>query len=364
MAAQATTVRSEVLGSSDGSANQRLATTRAPLLPGQRLEVREPELLAAAERASLAAEEGPDILAAGDADGGRAVWVRWHEVPDFHASGPRSRHYVVDRLAGAILFGDGRNGLVPPVGTGNLRLAHYRTGGGSAGNRPAGTIAQLKTTVPYVDKVNNVAPAMGGSDAETLQQAAERVPRQVRHGDRAVTVEDYEDLAHEASPEVGRAWCIAPAGAGPDAGLVQVVVVPRSTDARPMPSAELVRRVQDHLATRCCATARVRVVAPDYLQLTVTAKVGVNSPGAAVAVVAAVQERIEAFLHPLTGGAGGTGWAIGARPRDLDFHLLLAHVPGLDHIDSLRIEQAAGEGVARSVRFLVCAGPPLVKAAL
>ena len=218
--------------------------------------------------------------------------------------------------------------------------------------------------MPYVDKVNNLAPALGGSDAEPLQQVAERVPRQVRHGDRAVTVEDYEDLAQEASPEVARAWCVAPAGAGPDAGLVQVVIVPRSTDRRPTPSAELLRRVQDHLAARCCATARLRVVAPDYLQLTVTAEVGVNSPAAAVAVVAAVQARIEAFLHPLTGGSSGTGWAIGALPRELDFHLLLAHVPGLDHIDALRIAQAAGEGVIQSGRFLVCAGTPIVKVAL
>ena len=30
----------------------------------------------------------------------REIWVRWHEVTDFYASGPRDRHYVLDRFTG------------------------------------------------------------------------------------------------------------------------------------------------------------------------------------------------------------------------------------------------------------------------
>ena len=52
-AMQAITVRNEILGSSDGSENQRFRATRAPLLAGQQLEVREPELPSAEEQAVL-----------------------------------------------------------------------------------------------------------------------------------------------------------------------------------------------------------------------------------------------------------------------------------------------------------------------
>ena len=43
MAAQTVTIRNEILGSSDGGANQKFRTAQAPVLEGQKLEVREPE---------------------------------------------------------------------------------------------------------------------------------------------------------------------------------------------------------------------------------------------------------------------------------------------------------------------------------
>jgi predicted phage baseplate assembly protein len=361
MAAQATVLRDELLGSSDGSRRQRFATTRAPVLPGQWLEVREPELPSAGERSALVAEEGADAIRTEAGQPG--VWVRWHEVPDFHGSDPRARHYVVDRLQGAILFGDGRNGLVPPIGINNLRLAQYRTGGGLAGNRPAGAITQLRTTLPYVDKVRNYEPAIGGSDPEPLQEVADRVPRQVRHGGRAVTVEDYADLARQASPEVARSVCVAPAiGPSPDAGRVRVIVVPRSADPRPVPSMELVRRVQDYLDARRCATARVLVTGPEYLVLSITVKVAPVSPAEADRVVLETRRRLLAFLHPLTGGVAGIGWAFGIRPRELDFRVLLAGIPGLDHVNSLVVDTKGDDEVIRSRRFLVSAGSLDVRA--
>ena len=54
----------------------------------------------------------------------------------------------------------------------------------------------------------NLEPARGGVDAETLASLRQRGPRAIRHHDRAVTIEDYEDLAMLASPEVARAKCV------------------------------------------------------------------------------------------------------------------------------------------------------------
>lgn len=61
-AIQAVTVRNEILGSSDGSENQPFRATRAPLLAGQQLEVREPELPSAEERALLEQAGGEDAI--------------------------------------------------------------------------------------------------------------------------------------------------------------------------------------------------------------------------------------------------------------------------------------------------------------
>jgi hypothetical protein len=369
LAGQTITIRGESLGSSDGSKRQRFKTTRAPVLPGQQLQVREPELPSAAERAVLMTEEGATaIITTLDAQSRPTnIWVRWHEVADFYASGPRDRHYVVDRLSGEIRFGDGLNGLVPPTGIGNVRMAVYQTGGGSTGNRPAGTIVQLKTTVPYIDKVINTEPAAGGTDAESIDRLVDRAPRSVRHGGRAVTLEDYEDLAQLASPEVARAKCVPlvnlltdPLSALPAVpGEVSVIIVPRSDAAKPVPSLELIRRVQEALDAAHAPTASLSIVGPLFVRVDVSAEVALVSLQGAANVLAEIERRVAGFLHPLTGGRDGAGWDFGRRPHESDFHALIETVDGVDHVRTLDVAEVEDlPGITATGRFLVYAGRP------
>lgn len=373
MATQTVTVRNESLGSSDGSKGQRFRTTRTPVLPGQHLEVREPELPTAAERTALEKEEGKDaITTTPDAAGRpRETWVRWHEVPDFYGSGPRDRHYMVDRFTGEIRLGDGLNGLIPPVGAGR-RLAHYRTGGGNAGNRPSGAIVQLKTTVPYVDAVFNHEPATGGADAEPVESLLARAPRNVRHGDRSVTLEDYEDLALLATPEVARAKCVPLANLAEDPlvvdpaapGEVSVIIVPRSTEVKPLPSLELIGRVQDFLDTVRVPTARLTVVGPLYVRVDVEAEVAVASLEGATGVLEEVQRRVAAFLHPLTGGLDGKGWDFGRQPHLSDVYALIEAAAGVDHLRLLKVQREDLPEVVATGRFLVYAGKQRISVVL
>jgi hypothetical protein len=46
---------------------------------------------------------------------------------------------------------------------------------------------------------------------------------------------------------------------------------------------------------------------------------------------------VERFLHPLTGGPDGQGWAFGRRPHHSDLSALLEKVGGVDHIRSLSV---------------------------
>src|SRR5205807_6082108 len=134
--------RNETLGSSDGTPNQSFKSTHAPVLSGQQLQVRGPEMPSSEEQDAIAEEEGTNAISViRDAAGKPSeIWVRWHEVQDFYASNSRSRHYTLDHLTGQVSFGDGRSGLIPPIGSGNLRLALYRSGGGLRGNVAAGSV--------------------------------------------------------------------------------------------------------------------------------------------------------------------------------------------------------------------------------
>ncbi len=206
-ATQATTLKDEILGSSDGNPNQIFRTVQKPVLKGQRLEVQEAKTPSAEELAIIRSQEGEEAVREVKDETGQieAVWVRWHKVRDFYESESRDRHYVLDRLTGEVQFGDGQYGMVPPQGRNNIRLSQYQTGGGTRGNLAANTIVQLKTTIPYVDSVTNLEAAGGGSEQESLEQVKERGPKWLRHRDRAVTIQDFEDLAYEASPDVARA---------------------------------------------------------------------------------------------------------------------------------------------------------------
>lgn len=367
MAVQAVTIREERLGSSDGSAGQEFRATQKPILLDQQLQVREPEMPSADERETMAREEGADAIAIVADVAGRPdqIWVRWHEVPDFYGSGPRDRHYVLDHLTGVVRVGDGVNGLIPPVGIGNVRLARYRVGGGHAGNKAAETIVQLKTTVPYVDKVTNREPAAGGADAESTESVLVRVPRSLRHHGRAVTVEDYEDLAMLASPAVARARCIPLRNLDEDPlderpivrGEVSVIVVPRSIEAKPQPSLELLARVQDHLVAHSVATAHVSVVGALYVRVQVNVTIALTTMESASAVEQGVQTRLAAFLHPLTGGLDGSGWDFGRKPHRSDLFALIESVPGVDHLPALVVEEIEDlPGVIATGRFLVYSG--------
>jgi hypothetical protein len=356
MAVNSVTIRNEILGSSDSSEHQKFRTTRAPVLRSQlsglgsqQLEVREPEIPSADELATLKQEEGDNLITTIINATGRSpeIWVRWHEVPDFYGSGSRDRHYIINHLTGEIQFGDGRNGMIPLLAKSNIRMVYYQTGGGIAGNKPAGTIVQLKTTVPYVNKVTNYEAAVSGTDAETRESFIERVPRRIRHRGGAVTSEDFEDLAKEASLEVARAKCVPLANLQAQPlvdttqtklpGTVSVIIVPHSTDAKPLLGMELIDRVREYLEARADPTINIYVVGPLYVSINVKTEIWLNSLESAGTIERQVVKKIASFLHPLTGGVDGNGWNFGRLPHQSDLYALLAAIPGIDYVSSLKI---------------------------
>jgi hypothetical protein len=390
MATQGVTIRNEILGSSDGSPEQTFYTMHTPVVqvsPYQpRLEVQEPYRPVAVPVSAAVGERmiGEPAVAAPAQDG----WIPWDEKPDFYASDPHDRHYVLDHGTGAVRFGDGKRGRIPPPGSA-IRLAAYTTGGGAAGNQPVGAVTQLKTTVPYVAGATNWQAAAGGVDAESLAALYARAPLVLRHGERAVTAEDYEDLACLASPAVARAGCVPlldladdPLHATRAPGVVSVIIVPHSAMAQPRPSRELVRRVHDFLQERSLPGIKIAVVGPQYLAVKVDVELVPTPPDVSHAVAQAVDDTLRRFLHPLTGGSDGQGWAFGRLPERSQLMAQIGAVPGVDHIRSLTITAEADdqgqaeaddqrqteatrrrqtEAIRQTGRFLIYAGSPNIR---
>jgi len=347
-AEHAHTTALEVVGASSGARDQRFTLAQRPVLDGQRIEVGEPEPPRADELAALEAVEGADAVTPDPAVG--LTWVRWHEVPDFWASGPRDRHYTFDAETGVIAFGDGAAGMIPPSGVQNIRAASYRSGGGTAGNVAAGALTQLQTTVAAVESVTNHEPAVGGASIEPETALLDRAAHTLRHGGRAVAAEDFTDLAFESSRAVARAATLTPAFSpiaqhdGPHTGpgelqrdgQVLVVIVPVGVQPGAAPSVDLCAEVEDYLRARCAPDARVTVTGPSWIAADIEIHVAARSLDRNEALLAAVRGAIAQLLDPLTGG-DGTGWQLGRRPRASDLVAHLAGLADLDHVSSVSV---------------------------
>ncbi|HWL34879.1 MAG TPA: putative baseplate assembly protein [Frankiaceae bacterium] len=322
-AVNAETVEDELLGLAEGVPGQRFALRRGPVVQGDapiRVEVR-----------------------------GGAEWEPWCEVDEFDRSEPDDPHVVVDRACGEVVFGsavrepDGRvrhYGAVPPRGA-PVR-ASYDVGGGRAGNARRGRVTVLRTTVPFVTAVENLAPMLGGVDRESVDDAKRRGPAILRARHRAVTASDYEELARTFAPKVLRAHCVRPAGWSDPIRVLLVPDVPVADDGG-VPfedlvlDADTISEVAAMLDEHRCLSARLLVEPPRYQGVTVVAELRA-APGAdADRVRGAALTAVNRYVNPLVGGPSGLGWPFG---RDLhvgDVYALLQHVPGVAYVEAVRL---------------------------
>jgi hypothetical protein len=343
LASQSEAVDGEVLGSGTATRDQTFRLARVPVLSGPAIEVREPELPHEVDRATIEREEGADAvqLRSDPATREQTVWVRWHQVPAFTGSGPRSRHYLLDHGSGRVIFGDGERGMPLPSGANNV-VVRYRTGGGPGGNLGPGAIAQIKSPLPGVASVTNPVGADGGAEAENEAAAVARGPRSLGHRSLAVTAPEIEQLALEVA---GTYLARARALANLDRelrfrpGWVTLLIVPRAADARPLPGAELVRRVRQGLATRTFVgiQGRLSVIGPGYVRVAVEATIVPVDLDEAAAVRSRAVAALDRFLHPLNGGPERTGWAFGRDVYLSEVCEVLEQVEGVDHVEEVRL---------------------------
>jgi predicted phage baseplate assembly protein len=212
----------------------------------------------------------------------------------------------------------------------------YRSGGGRRGNVTRGQVRVLKTSVPYVARVENRAPAVGGADGESLDEAKVRGPMLLRSRGRAVTAEDFVQLTHEVAPELARVHCMGSGTGGQ--GAIRVLVVPhvvpdavgRVRRADLEPQEETLQRVAERLDERRLVGTQVLVSRPAYVGLTVVVDLHARDEFDADTVNDDVLRGVYALLDPLHGGPDGEGWPFGRSVQAHEVHAALARVPGVD----------------------------------
>ena len=336
-AEHAETITDEVLGAAEGVPGQAFTLARAPVVPGDFvIEVADP------------------------ASGPEPEYTRWTRVDDFAHSGPDDRHITLDPNSGRVEFGpavrerDGSiryYGAVPAKGA-TVRVRAYRTGGGLRGNVARSTLKILRSAVPYVARVENRRPALGGVDGESVDSARVRGPMTLRTLHRAVVPHDYELLAREVAPDAARVHCVRAAadgdGTGPDAQGVRLLVVPAGRSDEQgriefdelVPPAQTLRLIAAHLDERRPIGARLVVEPPFYQGVTVVASVQAEPGADRDRVRDAALAALYGYFNPLSGGPNGQGWPFGRPVQSGEAFAVLQRVPGVDLVEDVRLYRA------------------------
>ncbi len=247
-------VRAEVVGQADGTPNQRLPLTHAPVI-----------LRALGTSQNIQR----DIILTSEIGGVIEPWTL-QETLAFSRAGQRDFTLEIDESDRAtISFGDGNLGVLPPVGA--IIRATYRVGGGTQGNVPANTI-QTIVDAPQLAllgiTVTNPQPATGGADRESIEHAVAHAPHVFRSLKRAVTAADYQALALDFQG-VGKVraqavhWnrvtlYVAPQGGGQVSDVLRANLLAYFEDKRPL-------------------STLIEIEDVDYVPIYVRAEVGVKS---------------------------------------------------------------------------------------
>jgi predicted phage baseplate assembly protein len=298
--------------------------------------------------------------------------VTWTQVDDFPAGA--GNFYRLNPITGGISFGNfdptrgqpGTHGTIPPTGAQITAVTYRYVAGGLSGNVGVGQINALSKLLPGIASVTNFSASFDAADEETIEDTLNRAPMELKSRDRAVTTEDYEVLASEASNEVVIVRCLAPrlhddqgapgtwnigdpwsfAGINRAPGNVNVIIVPDQgiVIARPYPSKDLLQEVQAYLDKRRDLTASLLVSGPYYLPIAVTVNVTVwkraisqGLIGGPNDVVTDMQNKLQQYLHPIYGGLDGKGWQVGQSVFIADLFKAIMPAENIGFISSLTL---------------------------
>jgi hypothetical protein len=271
------------------------------------------------------------------------LWVRWEEADSLVGLGGGDRRYTIDTATGLIRFGDGSRGMAPPNrGAGNVRVT-YQVTEGARGNVAGGEIDGLLQSIAFVGGVSNPAPAVGGGDAERLEQALRRGPQQLKHQGRAVSASDVEWIVREADPSIAKVRCLPNRNSRleSETGAVAVVLLPdggREGIAHfPESKRKIERALRDKAPNLVGRTGRLAVLAPALLEISVIATVNVSAAEFILPAEAACLAKLNAFLDTMNGQLDGDGWEIGETVHASAFYGLLHSVRGVQTVDPLHL---------------------------
>jgi predicted phage baseplate assembly protein len=254
-------------------------------------------------------------------------------------------------------------------------MSRYRHGGGHSGNLAPDSLTTLRSAIPGVASVTNPAPARGGVDPQSLAAARSTAALEIRTRHRAVTAQDYEYLATEASGRVARAIRVHDDKPG-----VTLAILPNTDRANRKlaigeltPDADLLETVARHLNARKVAGCPLRLAPVRLRGVSVVVNLEASPRADVERVEHGVSGALYAYLNPLIGG-GAAGWPFGRPLNQGELYAIVQAVAGVESIRILRLYEVdlttgeraskpAGRQIALAPDELIASGEHIVRVA-
>jgi predicted phage baseplate assembly protein len=230
-----------------------------------------------------------------------------------------------------------------------------------------------------VASVTNPRPALGGVDPQSLESARQRAALQIRTRYRAVTAEDYEYLAAEATPRVARALRVADERPG-----VTLKILPRVDPAdhrlsieEVTPDTVLLEEVERYLDARKLPGTQVRLEPMRFRAVSVVVNLQVSPRADAQRIERRVRRALYTYLNPIIGGSPGgpsSGWPPGRSLHQGELFAIMHAFEAVELVKILRLYEMnlhtgeqAGKAAGRQIMLepdeVIASGDHVVRVA-
>jgi len=188
---------------------------------------------------------------------------------------------------------------------------------------------------------------------EELQGKIRESVLELRRPFRAITGDDFERLAYEASGRISMSRAVKRAQCFPrwnltaateedrkrdQPGHISILFVPQNPWADEETVQAITRRIKKYLEPRRLLTSKVHIVGPRYLDLGLRISVELLPGSSRSEVIKTIKGELERFFDPLRGGAQESGWPFGRSVYVSDVYRRLEAINGVDHVTGVKFE--------------------------
>lgn len=268
-------------------------------------------------------------------------WVLWKEVDEFVLDSVEKRVYKLDSNNGELVFS--RSHALPSPTVYEGIYIELSVGGGEQTNLDIGEVNAMDLTVGYINQVTNPLPLSGGTDKESVERASKRKWAEQKHGFRAVTARDYEEIVKAYSVGIHDVKCFSNYDLYGNKKIGDVTLVLLLNDYKNCSTyfnnfkVEILHYLKDKIPVNLLKKDKLHVITPQFVKVCIAVDLCVNNFNDIFTVKREVNERLNQFLDPIKGNFSGKGFEIGKAPNRNQIEAVIKDVPQVQLVKNLML---------------------------